>query len=384
MKVLVTNCTRNTGLTMARAMARAGWETHGADDRHFPFGLKSRFVLAPYRRLPDEKDATFVPALLALLEQLRPDVLIPMRGVENICMQQHSVQRFTRTLLPKPGAFSVLNDKSALLALCADLGVAAPRVLSLEEAREQLRRCPGLPVVVKPCRDIGGGEGVHFIDDAEKLQGIHEQISNAYGPALTTEYIAGPTAALRAVHLLFDADSRLIANFVVQKLRIWPRSVGVSVAAVSVHDPELVRQIVPIFQALKWRGPADAELKIDPRDGKAKILEINPRFSGMSHFPIACGVNIPLRYCRAALGERLQEQWLPDYRAGVRFVSLARWLIALADQVRTRPGERLQVLRQAWQQEWHGPRVRSVHEAGDPAPILGRALLALRRPSERR
>ena len=117
-----------------------------------------------------------------------------------------------------------------------------------------------------------------------------------------------------------------------------------TVAGDSTHETALVRQILPIFKALRWRGPADAELKFDVRDGQAKILEINPRFSGILHFPIACGVNFPLLYTRAALGERLAEDMQPHYAAGVRYLTRARWIRSLATELRAESGNRLPLL----------------------------------------
>jgi len=366
-----------------RALAHAGWEVLGADDRRLPWGLKSRHAVGAYHQLPSVEDPGLSGALLELLDRLRPDVLIPIRGVQCASLHQAAVQRRTHALLPDPAAFALMHNKSALLGMCGELGIPAPRVLNADEAIEQLRANNALPVVVKPCRDVGGGEGVHFVTDATRLTEIQAQVVGAYGNALITEYVPGRTSDLRAVHMLFDARSRLVAHFVVQKLRLWPRRVGVTVCGVSTHESWLVRQLLPIFQTLKWRGPADAELKIDARDGQAKLLEINPRFSGLLHFPIGCGVNFPLLYCRAALGERLDEDLHPHYPAGAHYLSAARWLTSVGAELGS-PGEAArQVLSGALMRELRAPRVRSVHEPTDPAPILGRALLALqtrRRP----
>jgi NAD(P)-dependent dehydrogenase (short-subunit alcohol dehydrogenase family) len=82
MKALVTNCTRNSGLTALRALAGAGWSVLGADDRLFPPALHSRYADAPYVQLPAADDPLFAPALLDLLDRVRPDVFIPTRGIE--------------------------------------------------------------------------------------------------------------------------------------------------------------------------------------------------------------------------------------------------------------------------------------------------------------
>ena len=43
---------------------------------------------------------------------------------------------------------------------------------------------------------------------------------------------------------------------------------------------------------MNWRGAADIDLIQDPRDGTAKIMEINPRVSGSIKLVLNSGVNI--------------------------------------------------------------------------------------------
>lgn len=376
MKALVTNCTRNSGLTALRALAGAGWTVLGADDRLFPLGLHSRFASAPYELLPAEGDPLFAPALLDLLDRVRPDVLIPTRGIETACRIRSEITQRCRSLLPSPDAFEGLMDKARLLERCAALGIPAPRSFEPDEAIRFLKRDPGAQVVVKPLRDVGGGQGVHFVADADGLAEIHESVVAAHGAAVITEYVPGPTENLRAAHLLFDSASRLIAFFVLRKSRLWPPKVGITTAADSTHETGLVERLLPLFRNLGWQGPADAELKIDDRDGEAKVIEINPRFSGAIHFPIACGVNMPLLFCRAALGERLEEASRPAYPPGMRYIDLGRWLAGVAVELREPHSSLSATLGHAWG-ELHGRRVGSVYEFTDPAPVLAKLLMML-------
>jgi biotin carboxylase len=380
MKALVTNCTRNSGLTVMRALAGTGWSVVGSDDRVFPFGLRSRSAAAPYRRLPAEGDPQLTAELLALLEQIRPEVLIPTRGIEAACHARAAILARTTCLLPSPQAFAVVHDKQRLLEQCAAHAIAVPRQFDTAQATRYLEHAPGSQLVIKPRRDVGGGQSVHFVSDPAVIVAIFERVSARHGGALITEYIPGPTDCLRALHLLFDRDSRLIGLFVMRKLRLWPTVVGSAAAAISTHETQLVTPLLPLFEQLQWQGPVDAELKIDPRDGQAKILEINPRFSGAIHFPIACGLNFPQLFCRAALGERLAEARVPGYPAGMHYLDGGRWLRSLANELRAPGARRTAILRRAWREELRRPRVASIHRLSDPGPILGKLLL--RTPAE--
>jgi predicted ATP-grasp superfamily ATP-dependent carboligase len=374
MRVLVTNCTRNSGLSVIRALTAHGFDVLGADDRRSPFGLRSRHVVAPYLLLPPQDSPHFAATLLEALEQVRPDVFIPTRGIRAAVQLRQEILQRTHALLPTPAAFDAINDKAQLLAHCQSLRIAAPRIFEPDEAASWLRSSPGTRVVVKPRIDIGGGTGVHFVDEAGELASIHARTAAAYGGAIITEYVPGPVTNLHAAHLLFDDESRLVAFFVLQKLRIWPAQVGVTVAAVSTHQTELVEQILPLFEAVRWRGPAEAEFKIDERDGRAMLLEINPRFSGAIQFPLACGVDLPGLLCRTALGERLPRADGASYDAGVHYVDVMRWGSAVLNEIRAERVSRRTVIARA-AAEVRGPRVRSVHSLSDPAPSIAKLWL---------
>ncbi len=369
MKVLVTNCSRNSGQVVMWALHRNGWEVQGADDRAPPLGVHSRAANAPYAVLPMEGAAGFAAALLELLKSARPDVLIPTRGIEAACQRQADVTALTACLLPPADAFTLCNDKALLLELCDRCGFPTPRRFELAEAARWLRAQPGREVVARPRRDVGGGQDVHLVYAASDLPGICEAIEARHGGVLVTEVIPGPASAMRAAHLLFDARSRLIASFVMQKTRIWPLRKGVTVAALSVRDGDLVESLRPLFEKLQWRGAADVEVKIDPGDGRPVMIEINPRFSGAIAFPIACGVDMAELYCRAALGQDLPEVRLSAYEPGRGYVDYSRWLAAVWAQ-RTQPGNlhdaRAEFARRT-------PGVGRI----DPGALLGKLLLSV-------
>jgi len=58
---------------------------------------------------------------------------------------------------------------------------------------------------------------------------------------------------------------------------------------------------------------------------------------------------------------------------------LAVALRPLASELREQSGSRLPWLVQAFRREWRRPRVSPIHELLDPAPTLGRLLLAAQR-----
>jgi hypothetical protein len=76
MKVLVTNCTKNSTLTVMRALSSAGVEIVGADERRLPFDLHSRCA-APYETISNANSPDFIDDLNHIINKYKPDVLLP-------------------------------------------------------------------------------------------------------------------------------------------------------------------------------------------------------------------------------------------------------------------------------------------------------------------
>lgn len=76
-----------------------------------------------------------------------------------------------------------------------------------------------------------------------------------------------------------------------------------------------------VASELNWTGAVDLDL-LRKRDGTLLLLEINPRFSGTTVFPLKLGVNLPMHYVDAFLGKDGPTQSKPGTPTAERFVSL--------------------------------------------------------------
>ena len=155
-----------------------------------------------------------------------------------------------------------------------------------------------------------------FCHDADELRRAWA-VCHRFGAPIVQELIPGDTQAMRTVVLLFDRRTQLVAHFTTRKLEQYPGSGGVTAMSVSTDEPTLVEAVLPFFETLRWQGPAEVELKVDARDGKAKVIEVNPRLPGYVAFPIACGLPLPRLAALVALGESPSA---PAYAVGQRYV----------------------------------------------------------------
>ena len=375
---MVAHSTRNLGIIIVRALASVGHQVVGIDNRAMPFGLHSRHTSKFDHYNAQSEDEEF-EEVLRLIKLYRPKVLLATNLTGTLLPRADELAAYTNCLLPTPRAYEQITDKLQLHELCAQLGIPAPHILSEQQARTRMTdhtlSSAQRTVVVKPRRDIGAGQGVHMIRDAEQITPIISDVEEKYGPSFISEFVPGPREDIVAVNLLFDKNSQLIGQFAFKKLRLYPLENGVAALGRSIFVPELVEQLLPLFAAVGWQGPADAEFKIDEETGEARLLEINGRFTGALAFSIDCGVNFPALFCDGATGAARPCGLTPKYSEGMVFWNPRLYLKSLVQDWQTSANGWATIKRGLGQAR--GQKVGNPWRLSDPAPILGKLIIEL-------
>jgi biotin carboxylase len=332
-RILVEGVGHAAGHAMVRDLSQLGFEIIGLDS---PPNLRSPYF-DDYRSYSSPLDEGFADRLLAIISELAPDVVLPLSTKMARILSENAVPQ---AIVPPADAFHAAFDKMRTQSECRRLGIPAPRILELAEARELVVR--GESVVVKPALDMQDARGVVFVSKPEELDAAVDSCRTHFGEPLIQEFIPGGAEQMRTALVLFDKESQLIAHFTTRKVRQMPYTGGNTAASVSTQDRSLVESVLPFFEKFRWRGPAEVEFKVDPRDGKAKVIEVNPRFPGYVRFPIGCGLRVPTLAVLDALGRPLPTD--RSYQVDARYVRPDRYLRSIAGELR-REKHRLAVLR---------------------------------------
>jgi predicted ATP-grasp superfamily ATP-dependent carboligase len=299
-------------LSAIRALGKSGYRVHVLGDSWLTVGFWSQFtqerVLVPEAK---ENSDGFGKVLVAHLRSVaakmpsgaRP-VLLPMEEdtLRWVVNEREALRVYADFLVPEPDALEVCLDKGATMALAARLGVPHPRTDIAESAKDLLtitRDFAGREFVVKPVRGVGAS-GVRYNPsfDTETAEAYWQ----TYGAALVQDRIPAEGDGV-GVSLLFGTDGSCLAHFSHKRLQQYPNSGGPSTDRVSINDPELLERSLMLMRALNWRGVAMVEWKVDPRDGIAKLMEVNPRFWGSLELAVRSGVNFPVLYAQAAAAQ---------------------------------------------------------------------------------
>lgn len=362
----------DTGLAVARSLGRAGISVYGFDPDPSQYGMRSRYVLQ--ERCPDpvrEPDALadFLAARAGACAA--PPILYPSSDAFVAFASEHrsALEPFVRHRMPSRDAVAAAMDKRQQYRRAQIAGVPVMATHWPTTAAEVRALAPTLvyPVVVKPAvghlwRATFRREKAIRVDDAAALLELFEGALAHGQPALVQSLIAGPNTSHCKVCAYFDADGRPLACICMRKIRQYPTDFGVGTMMESVDDPELAGLGLRFFREMAWRGPGSIEFKRDARDGRWKLIELNPRLWQQHGLAAACGVDFPLMQYRDLTG---QPPAACEYRLGVRWVDELHDVRSAWDHCRCGDLTRWQ-----WVRSFRGVRAFALLSLDDPRPFL--------------
>ena len=375
-----------TGLTAARSLGRRGIPVFGADLSPWSLGRFSRYC----RHVPEIVEASgdgeaLAASLVDFAEDRSHRPVLYVTNDDYIEMLAPRAERLephfclTTDLAGVAGRFL---DKREFYGICRDAGVELPATFWPRDAAD-VERIAGeisFPAIVKPARGhrlwgAMGGDKVALAHTPEALRRRYDTLAETDPRLLVQEVIPGDEDRILVAGCYLDRDSTTRALFVGRKLRQYPHDFGSASLAESCSDPEVGRLSEAFRREVGFAGLCGTEYKLDPRDGKRKMIEVNPRLTLWMALTRAAGVDLALAAYRDAVDGQVPEM---RQRDGVRWTYLARDLQTSLRYLRT---GRLSL--RGWLRSYRGLEEEAVLAADDPGPALAYPLYALSRISPR-
>lgn len=364
-RVLILDGFWNKSLAAVRSLGARGFWVAAAERTRLAPALFSRHCR---RRVVHPSVAArpseFLAALERELDAGRYDVLLPMELATQVCVTTH--RRRLEPMVRIPFADTELtlrlDDKATLIALAREHGVECPATFFPRGSEDAAALAASLPypVLVKP-RHSSGGRGIVRVNRKEDFAGAYARVDARFPQPIVQECLpAGGDAMGVGVLLNFGSEPR--ASFAYRRLREYPITGGPSTLRESIHHPQLRQTAERLLSRLGWVGAAMVEFKVDVRDRRPKLLEVNPRFWGSLHHAIVCGVDFPFLACRMAMDGDVAP--VVEYRVGVKSRSVFHGellhFLKSRDRFRLRPAL------------YDFSVCDDVLSADDPLPTLGR------------
>jgi predicted ATP-grasp superfamily ATP-dependent carboligase len=170
-------------------------------------------------------------------------------------------------------------------------------------------------------------------------------------------------------HGALCVDGRVLASVTARRTRQYPVEFGHSSSFVeTVNEPAVEDAATRLLAAMRYTGLAEVEFKYDQRDGRYKLLEVNPRVWTWHALCGAAGVDFPYLLWRVLHGEAVPES---HGRPGVRWARMSTDAAAAWSEIFR---GRLSIVDYAM--SLRPPLQLSTFAFDDPAPALTRPPLA--------
>lgn len=366
-RVLILDGMWNKSLAAVRSFGRRGFYVAAGERTRLAATIFSKYCSRRWiYSSPVISPADFLNGLEAELKAGKYDVIFPMEFSTQVLLtdtvNRQRIERYTRLPFVDADLAKKGNDKAYIMQYARERGIDVPAtyiVNDIERLAAIAKEAP-YPVLIKP-RNSSGSRGIVYVKEKEELLRLYLKVHKEYPFPIIQEYIPDG-GGVYGVGLLFNFQSELRASFVYKRLRSHPVRGGPSTLRESVKRED-VREIAgSLMKSLQWTGIVHVEFKIDPRDGKPKLLEVNPRFWGSLQLAIESGIDFPFLLFRLALEGDIEP--VMDYNVGVR----CRWLI---------PGDLLHFIknpeRLRLKPNFFDFKIKDdIISLSDPMPVIGR------------
>ncbi len=236
-------------------------------------------------RLPPPGDPTYAAELLSLIEEHRPDVVLPV-GYDSIAELdgiRSDIPPAVSLCVPSSASFGVAEDKSATLERGSRLGLDTPREYSsiVEDLDADGRSTSRLETLPFPlfckARTENGTVTTAPVIDPDQFWETYDRIAAASpgNDVLVQEYIDDSGSTYGCGLLFFENEVELLFSH--EEFRSVPRWGGSGTHLRVLRDPHLEAASIRLLRDIGWHGVALVEFK-RRADGTYVLMEINPKF----------------------------------------------------------------------------------------------------------
>ena len=330
-------------LGVVRSLGRRGipvWVAKGRDHSLATYSKYALRTLAP----PDRNGEARLNFYLNLSREhgLQRWILFPTddEAVTFVSRFHRELSQAFQVVTPAWESLQWAANKILMHRLAAEFDVQQPWTVCPPNVDElSTMDCP-FPVILKPAqRDVRNELTIRKalrVDNREKLIRAYKDATRVMEQQLlmVQEIIPGG-GENQFSYTALCRDGKPLVHLVAKRGRQYPMDFGrASTYVETVDDPGLAGPSERLLDALKLDGLVEIEYKRDPRDGKFKLLDINPRIWGWHTLCGRAGVDYPYLLWLLVNGKPLPQV---AARTGVHWVRLSSDLLtALVGMLRGR------------------------------------------------
>ena len=318
-----------TGLGVARSLGQKGIKVIGIDFRK-DIGWYSRYVkplICPHPLQQEKEFIEWIHITFAGNKQKLPVFFTSDDFLVTFSRNREVLSNYFLFNLVDHSLLESISNKYSQYQLASKSGINLP-VTWLINKPSDLESLPAsihYPVFIKGQevnswrKEISGSIKGFLGNDFQELREKVSSIVNKGVPVILQEVIEGPDTNHFKYCSYTTGKGEILAEFTLQKIRQNPIHFGVGAVVESIHKPELIQFGRKLFSAIGFIGIGSAEFKFDNRDGKLKLIEINPRYWQQNYLSTACGMNFPYLNYQDLL--QVSPDPVNDFKARIKWVN---------------------------------------------------------------
>jgi predicted ATP-grasp superfamily ATP-dependent carboligase len=339
------------GLGIVRSLGRRGIPVWVLTDEN-RIAAMSRYACraVPWVRASDREQMVYLSTLVGK-QNLHGWTLFPTNDEDAafIARNHAELSRVFRLTTPVWDELRWAYDKRLTMDLATRAGVDHPWTFC-PAAREDLNRIEYHgPLILKPAIKARFNAFTHAkawpARDLDELRALYDVACRLVDPAIVMiqENIPGGGREQYSFAALCR-DGEPLAFLTARRLRQYPLDFGrASTCVETIDDPEVEKRARRLLATMRYTGLIEIEFKRDPRDGRYKLLDLNPRVWGWHTIGQRAGVDFTYLQWQMAHGEcvpplrgRSDVRWIrvaTDVPAAVQ--SLMQHRLSLTDYLRS-------------------------------------------------
>lgn len=266
-------------------------------------------TLIDFRFEPDlENPERFLRKLLEVKDEFpgKTLILVPCGDgyVKLVVQFQEQLRPYYVFNCLSPELLERLSVKENFYGVCDEYGFPYPKTAVVSREDWRTRKLPfDFPVILKASNSVEywkcsfpGRRKAFVAQDRPEYERILTAIySSSYRDHMTIqEYIPGEDSQMRVLNCYVATDGKVKLMALGQPLleEHTPQGIGNYTAIVNTVDEALLEKFRLFLEDVGYRGFANFDMKLDPRDGQYKLFENNIRQGRSSYFVTAAGYNL--------------------------------------------------------------------------------------------
>lgn len=319
-----------TGLAVGRSLGRAGIRVIGLDSGR-KVGFYSRHIDPRICPHPLEREEEFIESLTRISANETDRPVLFITSDEFLLPVSRNRKQLEKTYLfnlPSPEIIESIANKAKQYKLASDAGIPVPITFvadTMDRLQDIMDQVP-FPAFVKGAevtswrKKMGVAAKGFVVHTRGELLDVFRGIFERGATGLIQEIIQGPDTNHYKASCYLSRSGEVLLAFGLQKIRQQPVGFGFGCLVQSVECPEMLELGKTFFTRIGYRGVGSAEFKLDMRDGRLKLIELNPRYWQQNGLAEKCGMNFPL-VDYLELTDRKPEA-VTEYRNGVKWVNI--------------------------------------------------------------